>query len=168
MSEELALEVVLIPLITLALTALYDRYRESKERKRMFKTLFDELCNTEKRADANTTTIEEETLRLRQTADLKIRTLMPLSTLGWDLIRSSGITASLGPDTLAHLYAAYDQVDIHNKLVALRERYIASSVPTIIQPMYVEDYNHRISQALSSVKTEIEYVKPEIKKKADC
>jgi len=168
MSEDLILGTILGFFLFVAYDSLIGRIREKDRRKRSFRVLLDELHNITERGDVNITTIQEEMLRLRETADLRIRTLIPLGTLGWDLLRSSGISAALDASTLTRLYTIYNQVDLHNKLLTLRERYIASSVPTVIQPGYIENYDHRILQTAESIKRDIGLVEPEIKKSTDC
>jgi len=154
------------------LWAAYDwlvrRTREEEERRRAFKVLLDELHDITERCNDNITTIHEEISKLHPTAPLFVSTLIPLSALGWESLRSTGISVTLDANTLGRLYVIYNQVDTHNKLMTLRERYIGSDVPTSIQPTYIKDYDEKLLKTLESIKTEIGVVEPEVKRRADC
>jgi hypothetical protein len=147
---------------------LVSRTREEKERKRAFGSLLDELHNITERCNGDIATIHEEILKLHPTAPLFVSTLILLNTFGWESLRSREISTTLDADTLARLCAIYNQVDASNQLMTRRERYIASDIPTSVQPTYIKDCDEKLLKTLESIKTEIEAVGPEIKRRADC
>jgi hypothetical protein len=172
MAEDILVSVLLSAVATTALFAVYehirDWWREREERKRVFRVLLAELHNVLERCDVNFATVGEEESSLHPTAPLIPSTLIPLGTLGWDLLRSTGVAATLDAGTLTHLYALYNQVDTHNKFMTLRERFIASDIPTSIQPTYIKDYDEKLLKTLEIIKTEIVVVEPEIKRRVYC
>jgi len=142
------------------------RRREEEKRKRTFRTLLDELRDIAKRCDVSVTTIRDEMLKMHPTAPIFFSTLVPLSNLGWESLRSTGISATLDAGTLDRLYAIYNQVDTHNKLITLREGYITSDVPTSILPIYIKDYDEKLLKTLASIEKELRLVEPEIERRA--
>jgi len=154
--------------IKVAYDWLVNRRREEESRKKSFKVLLDELHNIKGICDTNTATILKEMSELHPTAPLFFSTPTPLSTLGWESLRSSGISATLEVSTRDRLYAIYNQIASHNEVIALRRDHITSDTPKIILPMYIKDDDGKLLAILESIRTEIGIVEPDIGRRADC
>jgi len=146
--------------LTICFELVLDRFRESHERKKVLRVLLEELTDNRKRAEDNRTNALTEMNRL-SVAPTNFVTLLPLHTIGWDVIQSRGIITSLDSETIDRVRLLYSEIEVHNGTLAIRSGLISSG--QISNLMYCDGLIHqttsnimtRIDSAIDAVKSKI-------------
>jgi hypothetical protein len=158
--------VVVGAILAAVFTAKYDDwFRQPGREERMFKALLDELRDNRKRSEENRRAAIQETNVLTRT-EIKAVPLLPLSELGWEALRSTGIIANQEESMITRLRKAYADTGTHNQLISMRNSIVSSGLPDLDRVSLLRYYDTLLHQTISDLIPQIDQLELDIEKKA--